>query len=369
VKTDYDVVVIGAGVIGTMTAKTLAQRGRKTLILERYELGHKGGSSHGLNRIVRVTDYHPDYVRINRLAMRGWEDLQDQAGETLLVRTGNLEIGDAAQTYADALEAAGERFTWLAPAEARERWPALLVHEGERMFVQDEGGVCLADRTVRAAARLAVAAGAELREGTKVERISNHDTYAEVVMGGEVIRAPVVVVTAGAWAGNLLSDIGVDLKLTPTLEQVSYFKLEAPSPLPTVIDYTVDDEVDHYAVPHPTEPGSFKIAMDHAGPAVDPDTRSFEPDAGRLERAEAWGRTRFSSLLPTDPPETCLYTNTPDNDFVLDRIGAVVVGSACSGHGFKGSPFVGTILADLATGSESSVPLGRFLASRPALHP
>ena len=166
-KTDYDVVVIGAGVIGTMTAKTLAQRGRKTLILERYELGHRGGSSHGLNRIVRVTDYHPDYVRINRLALRGWEDLQDAAGETLLVRTGNLEIGDAAQTYADALEAAGEPFTWLAPEEARERWPALLVHDGERMFVQEEGGVCLADRTVRAAARLAVAAGADCAKARK----------------------------------------------------------------------------------------------------------------------------------------------------------------------------------------------------------
>ena len=266
VKTQYDVVVIGAGVIGTMTAKALAERGQQTLILERFQLGHKGGSSHGLSRIVRVTDYHPDYVRINRLAMRAWEELQDAAGETLLVRTGNLEIGEGAQIYADALDAAGERFAWLDPGEASERWPALRLRADERMFVQEDGGVCLADRTVRAAARLAVEAGAELREGTRVERVRDHDTFAEVVVEGETIRSSVVVVTAGAWARNLLADAGVDLPLVPTLEQVSYYKLEAPSPLPTIIDYTVDEAIDHYAVPHPTEVGSFKTRVGSRGP-------------------------------------------------------------------------------------------------------
>jgi sarcosine oxidase len=167
VRTDVDALVIGAGVIGVMTARALAERGRQTLVLERFQLGHKGGSSHGLSRIVRVTDYHPDYVRINRLAMRGWQELQEAAGETLLVRTGNLEIGEGAQVYADALEAAGERFQWLAPGAARERWPSLLLRDDERMFVQEDGGVCLADRTVRATARLASEAGAELREGSR----------------------------------------------------------------------------------------------------------------------------------------------------------------------------------------------------------
>jgi sarcosine oxidase len=369
VKTDYDVVVIGAGVVGVMTAKALAERGRQTLILERYRLGHKGGSSHGLNRIVRVTDYHPDYVRINRLALRAWQELQEAAGETLLVKTGNLEIGEGAQNSADALEAAGERFAWLAPQEAHERWPSLLFRADERMFVQEDGGVCLADKTVRAAARLASEAGAELREDTRVDRISDHDTFAEVVVEGRTIRSSVVVVTAGAWAGNLLSDVGLDLPLVPTLEQVSYYRLEEPSALPTVIDYTMDEDIDHYAVPHPTELGSFKLALDHAGPAVDPDQRSYVPDPERLARVEAWGRSRFASLIPTEPPETCLYTNTPDFDYVLDRVGSVVIGSACSGHGFKASPAVGTILADLATGTEPSVPLDRFLASRPTLRP
>ena len=276
-KTDYDVVVIGAGVIGTMTAKTLAEQGRHTLLLERRQLAHKAGSSHGLNRIVRVTDYHPDYVRMNRLALRKWEALQDAAGETLLVRTGNLEIGEDAQAYADALEAAGEAYEWLAPEDARARWPGLRLGDDERMFVQEDGGVCLADRTVRAAARLAIHAGAELREDTEVERVADHDTFAEVVTPGRTIRSSVVVVTAGAWAGNLLSAAGIDLPLVPSLEQVSYYRLEDPSGLPTVIDYTVDDAVDHYAVPHPSEVGHFKLALDHAGPVADPGSAVVRP--------------------------------------------------------------------------------------------
>jgi sarcosine oxidase len=181
------------------------------------------------------------------------------------------------------------------------------------------------------------------------------------------VRAPVVVVTAGAWARPLLASVGITLPLTPSLEQVSYYRLETPSPLPTLIDYSVDARVDHYAVPDPAVVGGVKLALDHAGPVVDPDTRSYEVDPARLERVEAWGRRRFAALLPTSDPETCLYTNTPDNDYVLDRIGPVVIGSACSGHGFKASPAVGRILADLAIGSAPEIALDRFLAGRPAL--
>jgi sarcosine oxidase len=364
----FDVVIVGAGVVGSMTAKALADRGRYTLLLERFELGHKGGSSHGLNRIVRVTDYHPDYVRLNRLALAKWRELEEAAGETLLVRTADVEIGEGSQGCADALEAAGEAFEWLEPAAARERWPGLRVGDDERLFVQEDGCVCLADRTVRAAARVAQSSGAELREHAAVERVADHGPSAEVVVDGETIRASVVVVTAGAWAGGLLAGVGIDLPLVPSLEQVSYYRLEDASPLPTVIDYTRDDDGrDRYAVPHPLEPGSFKLGLDHAGPPVDPDARSYDPDPERLARVETWGRRRFAQLIPTDPPETCLYTNTPDNDYVLDRVGAIVIGSPCSGHGFKASPIVGEIIADLATGATPPVRLDRFGRARDAL--
>ena len=364
-RDDYDAIVIGAGVIGTATALALVDRGRHTLVLERSTLAHKGGSSHGLNRIVRLTDFHPEYVRLNRLAMRAWEELEDAAGEELLVRTGNLEVGPGVQTYADALTAAGERFDWITAGDARERWPGLRFDDGEAIFVQEEGGVCFADRTVRAQARVAIERGAELREDTEAERVALTSNGVEVEADGRTISAPVVVIAAGAWAGPLLETLRIRLPLTPTLEQVSYYRLEEPSPLPTVIDYSVDERIDHYAVPDPAVIGGVKLALDHAGPVVDPDTRTYEVDPARIERVEAWARRRFEALIPTAEPETCLYTNTRDNDYVLDRIGPVVIGSACSGHGFKASPAVGRILADLAVGSPPPLSLTRFRPDAP----
>ena len=187
VSDDFDAIVIGAGVIGTATALALADRGRHTLVLERSQLAHKGGSSHGLNRIVRLTDFHPEYVRLNRLAMRAWEELEDAAGEQLLVRTGNLEVGPGVQTYADALTAAGERFDWLTAGDARERWPGLRFEDGEAIFVQEEGGVCFADRTVRAQARVAIERGAELREDTAAERVALTSNGVEVEADGRTL--------------------------------------------------------------------------------------------------------------------------------------------------------------------------------------
>ena len=367
-KTDYDVVVIGAGVIGTMTAKALAERGRQTLILERYQLGNKHGSSHGLNRIVRVTDYHPDYVRINRLAMRGWEELQEAAGETLLVRTGNLEIGEGARIYADALEAAGERYEWLSPEEARERWPR---SDSVRM------NGCSSRRTAACVWRIGPSAPPPAwprRPEPNCVRargssVSNHDTFAEVVIEGETIRAPVVVVTAGAWAGKLLAGAGLDLPLVPTLEQVSYYKLDDPSPLPTIIDYTVDGAIDHYAVPHPTRegelqarPGSRRAGRRprHAVVRAGPGTPCAGGDLGTepFPIADPDGATRDLSVH-----EHARQRLRPGSRRVGRRrlgVQRARLQGEPDGRNDPGRP---------GDRSSSGVPLGRFLASRPALRP
>jgi sarcosine oxidase len=148
---------------------------------------------------------------------------------------------------------------------------------------------------------------------------------------------------------------------------VTYFALNDPSPLPTLIDWTVDPAQTPYVVPNPEEPGHFKVSVHKSGPFVDPDERSFDPDPDRVARVVDYTRTRFAQHRPTGATDTCLYTNTPDEDFVLDRRGSIVIGSPCSGHGFKFTPLVGRILADLATGEPPSIPLDRFASTRPAL--
>lgn len=363
-RQDHDVIVIGGGVMGTAAARALARRGRDTLLLDRFEIGHARGSSGGPTRIFRLTYEDPVHVRMARRALEDWRELEDEAGEPLLFTTGGLDIGVDGRPSAAALEAAGEAFEYLAPEAVAERWPALRLSPRTEVFVQEEGGVAMAERTVRAQARVAAATGATIRERTVVDRIEATGIGAVVHTEGETLRAPVVVLTAGPWADGLLRDAGIDLPLVPSLEQATHLELDEPSPLPTVIDWDVDPPRTPYTVPNPEAPGMFKIAFHMTGRAVDADDGPFEPDPERVRRVLDYAPTRFAAHRPTGVIDTCLYTNTPDEDFVIDRRGSLVIGSPCSGHGFKFAPLIGRILADLATAQPAPLPIERFLMVR-----
>jgi sarcosine oxidase len=365
-----DVVVVGGGAMGTAAARSLAARGRDVLVLERFEVGHSLGSSGGPTRIFRLSYHHPDYVRMARLAIASWRSLESEAGETLLIPTGGLDLGDPDGLRAQALREAGEAYAVISAGEAAERWPGVRFRWGVEVLVQDDAAVCLAERTLRAQARSAVAAGATILERTPVGSIATVGSdLAEVRTADRTIRAPAVVVAAGAWEAGLLRGVGIDLPLRPTLEQVTYFRggraAAGPESMPTIVDWTRDPIA--YTVPDPTEPGSFKVALHLSGPVVDPDDRTSEPDPGRVHDVVRYTRETFPGSDATGVSETCLYTNTPDEDFVLDRVGPVVIASPCSGHGFKFAPLVGEIVADLATGARPAVPLARFASSRESL--
>jgi sarcosine oxidase len=361
---DHDVIVVGGGAMGTSAARWLAKRGRDTLLLERFSIGHARGSSGGPTRIFRLTYEHPDYVRMARRALDEWRALEADAGERLMITTAGLDVGEAGRASAEALEAAGEPFEYVTPDAVAERWPAIRLEAGMPAFVQEDGGVCMAERTVLAQARLARERGATILEDMAVERIEATGTGAVVHTPGASYRAPVVVVTAGPWAGGLLRTAAIDLPLVPSFEQVTYFALDEPSALPTVIDWSVNPPRTPYTVPDPERPGSFKIALHMSGPSVDADARSFEPDPERVAKVTAYAATRYGPHHADGGTDTCLYTNTPDEDFVLDRRGPVVIGSPCSGHGFKFTPLIGRILADLATAQPAPMPIERFLSAR-----
>lgn len=358
-----EIAVVGGGAMGTAAARALAGRGRAVTLLEKDRIGNSTGSSGGPTRIFRLAYEHPDYVRMARIALDRWRELESEAGQDLMITTGGIDTGPGAVIAAEALAAAGEPFTLPTPSEVRERWPALRIADHEPVLLQEDAGVCMAQRTVLAQARLARGLGADLREGVAVDSVTISTDGAEIRTADETFQAEVVVIAAGSWAGKLLPSVGVNIPLVPTLEQVTYLRLDRPSPLPTVIDWIEGGHASPYAVPDPTEPGAFKIALHLSGPPVDPDTDGREPDPVREATAIAHAAGRFAphSVQGT---ETCLYTRTPDEDFVLDRIGPVVIASPCSGHGFKFTPLMGEVIADLATGSTPRVDIGRFAAGR-----
>jgi len=298
----YDVIVVGGGVMGTAAARHLAVRGRATLLLERFSIGHAYGSSGGPTRIFRFAYEDPDYVRLAIQARPAWDELQDAAGEPLLAVTGNLDVGPTALRRADRLEAAGLAAHRMTAQEARERWPDLRLAPNSDIVFQPDGGVLRAAPAVRAQARLAIEAGADVREMTPVTAVDRFEEGVRVLTDrGEEFVAAVAVVSVGAWAGPMLEAVGIDLPLRPTLEQASYFRIaaspgadDAPgdssSRLPTLMDWATHVDRPPYLVPDPfeQEPGHFKAALPHTGPVVDAAKRTFDFDPIRPEALRRW---------------------------------------------------------------------------------
>ena len=335
-----DVVVIGAGAMGSATAWWLARSGVDVVLFEQFEPGHTRGSSHGASRIFRLAYDDVRYVRMAQQALPLWRELEDDAGEPLLDTTGSIDHGDPASVdaVARALDACGAAFERLTATAATERWPAF-VFEGEVLFHPD-GGRCRADATVAALQRRAAAHGADIRFGARAQLRVREDGV-EVSTDEEMVRARLAVVTAGAWVTHVLGRRAPDVVVTQ--EQVQHFAPRVEQEWPGFIHHR---QPWIYGLLTPGE--GVKVDEHHVGPHVDPDhrlPRSRELEAKVVRYVEEW----MPGLDPTPVHTTeCLYTTTPDESFVLERVGPVVIGSPCSGHGFKFTPLIGQRLADLA---------------------
>jgi sarcosine oxidase len=340
---DVEIAVVGAGIAGAATAHELAQAGRSVALLEQFELVHSRGSSHGTSRIFRLSYPDERYVRLAREALPRWRELEAACGETLIVQTGSLDLGAIATENAPALAAGGVPHERLSGADVTARW-GIATRPDEPALFHAEGGITRADRAHAVFLERARAKGVEVRDRTRVTTLRPDRDTVEVATEHGMLRVGAVVVAAGGWARELLEPLGINLPVTVTRETTSYFALEDADELPSVIDGTSSGIA--YAL---AAPGlGLKAGLHHAGPETDPN-RPGEPDPGVVAAAAEWVAERYPGA-GLDPlrAETCLYTNTLDESFVLERHDRVVVGSACSGHGFKFAPLVGARLAQLA---------------------
>ena len=356
-----DVAIVGGGVVGLAAAWRLASAGRDVVLLEQFDIGHGRGSSHGATRIFRFAYDDPTYVRLAQTALPLWQELESVAGLRLLSATGGIDVGDSVylEACAGALEDCGARVERLSAQERRERFPWLRAGDEPAVFSPDTG-VLLADLCVRNFAEAAVRAGARIESQSRCDALSVTDDAVEISSGGRTIAAKRCVISSGAWVSSLLSGLGVRLPARVTREQVFYFDGGDD-----MIPFIHRGEIARYGVPRAGSARGYKVAEHGTGKTTTPEERSFDVDDEPAARLTSYVREALPSLNP-DPvaAETCLYTMTPDEGFVLDARGPVVIASACSGHGFKFAPIVGEIVASLVTGREPPVPLGPFALAR-----
>ncbi len=383
-----DVVVVGAGLAGAAAAAALTARGRSVCVLEAAAPAGRHGSSHGSARIFRRAYPDPFWAALTGRALTGWRDLEARSGRTLLRLTGGVDHGAARhpELVAQALTACAVPHELLDPAAATERWPGLRF-AGPVLFHPDAGPLD-PERAVAAMLDLARADGAVVATSTPAVWIETTSDAGPGSRSGVRVHTPAGTVTAavavlavGAWLPPVLDALG-DPVLTarvPRLDvrqhQVFHLPRRVPPPAGTVDDWPIlvhqlapgeggtgpDDADSLYGLPggrDAGDAGGIKVAEHDRGIATTAATRDGVVDERSRRRVRDYVERWLPGLLPEPYAEaSCLYTNTADEDFLLDRAGPLVLASPCSGHGAKFAPVVGELIADLATGA---APIPRF---------
>ena len=354
-----DVVVIGAGLTGSAAAWALTSRGLSVTLVEQFAPGHEFGSSHGSARIVRRAYGDPLYTALTGRAFELWDSVSLASGAPLLRILGGLDFGPpaAVEPVAASLSAAGVPFEALSVGDAEARWPGMRF-EGDVLF-HEQAGTLDSGAAIDAFVLLATRGGADVRWSTPALSITPAESGATVQLAdGTSVSAGHVVVAAGAWVAPLLAGL-VDLPpLVVTQQQVFHFP-------------RVDPSCGAVAERHPPRlrprrrrdlpPGWWTRRRACTTTARSASTRAaarrrLPPATGSsipasrarvIEYVQRW--LPGLSAVPSSEA-TCLYTQTPSEDFVLDRVGALIVCSPCSGHGAKFAPLIGEFAADLATG-------------------
>jgi sarcosine oxidase len=356
----HDVAIVGAGLLGLAAARALTAQGHDVILLEQAAIGHDGAGSKGSCRIFRLGYPDPAYVSAAARARGLWQELEAQAGRVILHPEPHLSFGPRLTEVHDAMRRAGAPCELLSAAATAERFPGIRV-DGPAVL-ETESAVIAADEALAALA----ACAPEVRTAARVTEVSDDGrqvtlrTAALDGTGAADVTARIAVVTAGPWTAGVLGG-AFGAASRPTLEQVAYLEPAAASPgTPIFIRHGGQSP---YGLP---VPGSdrYKIGIHPSGPAVSPDEQDQSPDPELVARLTDVA-SRYLPAYRPEPvaTERCVYDNAPDEDFIVDRIGNVVVGCGTSGHGFKFGPLFGTWLAALACGGPE-LPPERFGLAR-----
>ena len=356
---EFDAIVIGMGGMGSAAVYHLARRGWRVLGLEQYDIPNEMGSSHGISRMIRLA-YHedPSYIPLLRRAYELWHQLENLADERLLVNTGCLRGGVGASRILDGsiatLRAHNLPYRVLSGPEVNAEWSGYNLPEEAVMVYEQNGGFVLSERCIVAHAAAAMEFGAEVHGREMVQG------WEPTGSGGVVVRtdkdtygANRLIITAGAWAGKVVPQVAAHT--LPERQVLGWFAPHRPElfrPATFPVFGVEVEEGRFYGFPSYSVPG-FKLGLfNHFREQVDPDTMDREPNAKDEAALRGFTERYFPEAAgPTLALKTCIFTNTPDEHFIIDTLPEhpqVSIAAGFSGHGFKFCSVVGEVMADLA---------------------
>jgi len=370
----FDAIVIGLGAMGASACRHLAGRGIRVLGLEQHRLGHDRGSSHGETRLIRKAYFeNPSYVPLLARAFDLWDRLEAESGETIIRRSGLVTFGRPGESRVyDGALASGRLYSIpmeaLGYEDARRRWPIYRAPEGFAAAFEPGAGFLYAEKSVLAFAAEARKHGAVLRENEPVLDYRFENGRATVRTPVGTYAAARLIVAGGAWSARLLGDLGLPLELRKMF--LGWF----PAPAEHAVEngapgfvFDLDDDF-YYGFPQ-IDGSSVKIAGHRRFEALgQPEEKDAPPSPERIAALRDF--VRHCLPLASDTllrSSNCIYTMTPDEDFVIDRHPErpeLVFAAGFSGHGFKFASVVGEALADLAIDGDTSLPIGFLSAAR-----
>ena len=370
----YDAIVIGVGGMGSAAVYHLARRGLQVLGLEKHAIPHEMGSSHGYSRMIRYTlQEHPSYVPLVRRSYELWHEMEETAGEELMVTTGSIRAGAPDSPFflnaQEACDLHSIPYEILTASEVNKRFPGYRFPEEISSVYQADGGFLLPERCIVTHVQAAERAGADVHSQETVLDWEARGGGVQVRTDRDTYTAGRLVVTAGPWAANLVPELAA--YAVPERQVMGWFQpkrpeLYAADAFPVFGLFT--EEGRYYGFPSHAVPG-FKIGRaHHLLQKVDPDAidREVHPEDEDILRQAV---NRYFPLAAGKllDGKTCMYTNTPDEHFMigtLDGQPQVSVAAGFSGHGFKFASVIGEIMADLAQNGATEHDINLFRLDR-----
>ena len=371
----FDVIVVGLGANGSSALYHLSKTDKKVLGIDRFTPPHTHGSSHGQSRITRQA-YHenPLYVPFVKEAYNLWYDLERISGKKLLLETGGVMLGnqDAAVIKGAILSAEtyNVAYDYLTPAELQQRYPVFKPSENTVAVVEKKAGILFPEDCITTYLEQAQAKGAGINLDETVLSITPKNNLVEIVASKGTYLTQKVIVSAGAWVGKLLPEL--NLPLTVERQVLHWFRNKdtkiqpylQPDKLPVYIWEYLPKQM-FYGFPDLGD--GMKIALHHAGKLIEPDDLTQDVAGQEISGMKAVIDQYFNMDAEYNYSAVCMFTNTPDEDFIIDYYPGnenIIVASPCSGHGFKFSSLTGKILSDMATGEKVNFDLSPFRIAR-----